>query len=380
MRIRSSMALAAIAGIASATIGVQPAVADTQQCGDNATDCPVITHVEVSRSTVAVSSTALVPVTYTVGLQSRWSYGIRSARMEESPYSVPLLLLSWSNHAYPVPVSNAVGLHRVSGTAMDGDWQGTMYLPSTDAGTVVPAAVSFIANDDPANAGDYSFVPASMQVPTAVSGSHQPKLTIGFRTGPAGSQTVVVGGRVTDSGTGRPMPNVSVRIATGAPPYCLVPMPSLRAVTDADGVYAIRVKSPPSSNCVGIAGPRNSDGLNSVVWQRAVPRFVRPTVNFGPATSSVAAGGSLTLSGSAALDGKPLNLMAFGARPHVLLQRWIHRAWQTVGDGYTRTSGRFDLVASPSSPGNWSYRAVFPGSVDAGYWTVASRSVTVRAT
>lgn len=354
---------------------MQPAAAaDSQQCSDNGTECPVITHVEVSRSSVTVGGTALVPVTYTIGLTSRWSYGIGTAPIQESAYSVPLLLFGWADLAFPSP-SLSVGVHRISGTAMQGDWRATIYVPSTVAGTIVPSAVSFINNDDPSRAGDISFTPDSMRVPTTVNGSHQPKLTIGFHDGPAGSKTVIVTGQVLDSATGTPMPNVSVRVAVGQP-SCLVPLPKLRAVSNPNGFYALSVPKSPYSNCVGIAGPPNSDGLNSIVIQQRVPRFVRPVVNFGPATSAVTLGHSVTLSGSAALDGAALSGVS-RVRGHVVLQRWINHGWQAVNDGYTRSSGRFDLVATPSAAGNWSYRAVLPGSVNAAYWTGVSRTVTV---
>jgi len=375
MRLRRGLTAGLVTAIAAALVVAQPAAAaDSQQCSDNGTECPVITHIEVSRSSVTVSGTALVPVTYTIGLTSRWSYGIGAAPIEDSAYSVPLLELGWSGRVLPnAPLS--VGLHRISGTAMQGDWRGTIYLPSTAAGTVVPSAVNFIVNDDPSRSGDVSIVPDSMRVPTTVNGSHQPKLTIGFHDGPAGSKTVIVTGKVLDSATGTPMPNVSVRVAIGQP-SCLVPLPKLRGVSNSTGVYALSVPQSLYSNCVGIAGPLNSDGLNSVVVEQLVPRFIRPVVNFGPVTSAVTLGRSVTLSGSAALDGEALSGMT-GIRGHVVLQRWFDHAWQTVGQTYTRSSGRFDLVATPSGVGNWSYRAVLPGSVNAAYWTGVSRTVTV---
>ena len=355
----------------------QPAgAADAQQCANGATDCPLITHVEVSRSAVTVAGTALVPVTYTVGLTSRWSYGIPSGPIEDSPYRVPLLLFGWADRSWPGPALNAVALHLVSGTAMEGDWRATIYVPSTVDGTMVPSAVSFISNDDPGRAGDYSIVPDSMRVPTAVGGSHAPKLTVGFHRASASSKTVVVTGQALDRATGKPIPNVSVRISTGQP-YCLLPLPALRGVTNANGAYAIGVADSAYYVCVGIAGPRNSDGLNSVVLAIHLANFVRPVVGLGPATSSISRGDSVTLSGTAALGGKPLGNTSYGTRAHVLLQRWINHGWQTVSDGHTRASGRFDLVATPSAAGTWSYRAILPGTVP-DYWTGASRAVTVQ--
>jgi len=376
MRLRHGLVAGLVTAVAAAAVLVaQPAAAaDTQQCSDNGAECPVITHVAVSRSSVTVSGAALVPVTYTIGLTSRWSYGIATGPIQDSAYSVPLLQFNWSGRSLPT-APLLVGLHRISGTAMQGDWRATIYLPSTVAGTIVPSAVNFIVNDDPSRSGDISIVPDSMRVPTTVDGSHQPKLTIGFHDGPAGSKTVIVTGQVLDRATGTPMPNVSVRVAVGQP-SCLVPLPKLRAVSNANGVYALSVPKSLDFNCVGIAGPPNSDGLNSVVVEQLVPRFIRPVVNFGPATSAVTLGHSVTLSGSAALDGKALSGMT-GIRGHVVLQRWFDHAWQTVGQTYTRSSGRFDLVATPSGAGNWSYRAVLPGSVNAGYWTGVSRVVTI---
>src|SRR4051812_16147196 len=130
----------------------------TQRCsaysdGTTSTSCPIITFVHVSRAAVTISDTKLVPLIYTVGLQRRdgAAYTTPGGQILDSPYSAPALQLgnTRAGATWPGHYTGAVSLHLVSSTSTEGRWQGTIYVPSTAAGTVVAKTVSFVTSDDP---------------------------------------------------------------------------------------------------------------------------------------------------------------------------------------------------------------------------------------
>jgi hypothetical protein len=222
-----------------------------------------------------------------------------------------------------------------------------------------------------------SYVPSSMQAPVAVTGQHVPAVSLGFRPDSAGGYRIDAFGTLRDTATGHGMAGVTLHLSGACPiPWSAQQRPTKR--TTSSGGFTFVLPNRGTVPCLTAMTAPNSDGVRGFILFRRYSPFVRPTVELRSPTGPVAAGRSTTLTGSAALVGSPLRCPGYNTNCHLQVQRAGRHGWVTVGDGYTRASGRFTLTVGPPAAGSYHYRISAPGEHYA-YWTGWSRAITLTA-
>jgi hypothetical protein len=157
-----------------------------------------------------------------------------------------------------------------------------------------------------------------------------------------------------------------------------------KKVTDASGFTApIRWGYPPlggTAYYVRALKVHGADELFTIDWAGVDPSVQsKPSAtwaNIKSSVSSIAAGGTMTLSGSVGGNGSP-------TRPNtVLVQRWVGGKWTTLGRALLLVNGRWSYVTVPRSLGVNQYRVVKPSNAcSAGVcYSPNASSGTVRVT
>jgi hypothetical protein len=297
-----------------------------------------ITGVTLGRASVAVSglNTVAVPVRVKAGYDST---------DPQAAYLSLVVSLQRTAGTGQLATMIAADLERVSGTVQDGEWLGTLAVPSTANGTFKVASVRVGPFARPGPGDPTPFAGPSL----AVTGVHLPKITAAVipRVVPFGSG-FTVRAAVTDSATGKPYgTKIPLRFIAGAA-WCLQMDLTASDSTDTAGIaqasYGGTLADIP--NCVRL---RNGafDKL-SLTLTPARPGIVAAT----PAATSARVGTTVDVNGS--VRGAPATCV-------VALQRLYGASqWRGVSAGTVRTSGRFTVKAQPPYAGNIPYRVYFP--------------------
>jgi hypothetical protein len=311
-----------------------------------------VTSVTLGRSTVVVSglNTVAVPVRVKGGYDST---------DPQHAYTSLVVYLSRTSGTHQLTTMIATPLERVAGTVQNGEWLGTLNVPSTANGTfkVVTVQVGPYKVDPPRPA------PVAFDGPTlTVAGSHLPRLTalVIPRVVPFGSG-FTVRAAVTDSATGKPY-GTKVLVAFASAGWCRYDTFEVR--TDTAGIaqtsYPGGLADVP--NCIRL---RNGEfDKLSLTLLVARPGILTAT----PAVASARVGTVVDVNGS--VLGKPV------ACPVALQRLYGATRWRGVSQGAVRASGRFTVKAQPPYVGNVTYRAYLPtcGRYQAGY----SRTFVIR--
>ena len=205
------------------------------------TSPPRVEDIRFSRTAVAVSGLATVPVTVSVRLTDASGVAETATGMTPSPQLTLGPVPGFRSRLAPV-------LTRTAGTATDGVWSATVHVPSTWR-TVRVTAVD--ATDHAGNV--LSGQPAGSPA-LRVAGRHRPALT--FRLEPLPGGGFRVHGRAYYTDTGRPIPRL--RLAALFDSNCDMAgrtVPNI--VTDARGRYEKRwpAGGPGDAGCVALTRP-----------------------------------------------------------------------------------------------------------------------------
>jgi hypothetical protein len=241
-----------------------------------------------------------------------------------------------------------------SGTAADGVYALTFFLPSTADGTwTVTGAEACSAT--PATQ------PVSSDTSFTVTGHHQPRMSWAVvpTPVPAAHPDFAVKGRVYDVDTGAGMPGVTVGANQdtgclydnqGEAPAFLDP----KLVTNSGGYFILTERGYTGLQCIAIGGTpgRNPDHFSLFVWFRTFVNAYRPSVSATATAPSVRAG---------AVDPVAGRVVGGVEGCSIALQRLSGAsAWRTESTGRLRDSLRFTLAARPPGSGRFVYRAYFP--------------------
>lgn len=323
---------------------------------------PRLTSITFDQSAVTVSGLATKFVDVRVRLTDDTGVEARSYLPSEELPSPSLQLNATPN--------SMIFLSLAEGDAQDGIWTGRIPVTSAWSGKVEPIAV--YAQDAAANK---LVVDPRTIVDTPslqVSSSHRPSLRITFTPEPlpAGKPFVEIV-TVLDTTTGKPWPNLSIRLSDDN--GCVEPGGVVVARTGTNGVY--RRTLPWSQrqwlHCAWVPGLNQPIVAFPPTWIAHDVRFARTEryrVYATAAATSVKAGTNVNVTGSVS----PVR-----AGKLVFLQRYISgRTWRSVGSAPIRASGRYTLVATPPGKATYQYRVYAPGDDRA----VGSLSATVRIT
>lgn len=313
-----------------------------------------VTSVTLGRSTVAVSglNTVAVPV--------RVKGGLDSTDPAHANTSLVVYLFRTSGTQHPTDMI-VTDLQRVAGTVQNGEWLGTLDVPSTANGTfkVISVQVGPYKVDPP------SPVPVAVDGPTlTVAGYNLPRITASVipRVVPFGSG-FTVRAAVTDSATGKPYgTRIPLRFAA-TEAWCRQPLyPG--TYTDTAGIaqtsYAGSLADVP--NCIRLRNGAFDKLILTLIPAR--PGIVAAT----PAVTSARVGTVVDVNGS--VLGPPV------ACPIFLQRLYGATQWRGVSQGAVRASGRFTVKAQPPYVGNVIYRAYFPTC--GRYQTGVSKSFVIR--
>jgi hypothetical protein len=294
-----------------------------------------VTSVTLNRTAVAVSGLNTVEVSVRV----KAAYNSTTA-----PSTTLVVLLQRTAGSGQLVTMATTDLELASGTVQNGEWLGTLDVPSTANGTFKVSGV---------RTGPYwrpSADPTPYAGPSlAVTGVHLPKLTAQVlpRTVPFGSG-FTVRAAVTDSATGKPYgTRIPLRfLATTA--WCRQLDGSAFEITDSAGIaqrsYEGSLADVP--NCVRLRNGAFDKLILTLTPAR--PGIVAAT----PAATSAQVGAIVDVNGS--VRGAPAGCV-------VTLQRLYGASqWRGVSAGSVRTSGRFTVKARPPYAGSLAYRVSFP--------------------
>jgi hypothetical protein len=313
-----------------------------------------VTSVTLGRTSVAVSGMNTVPV----------SVRVKASYDSDSPYVSLVVFLKRTAGTGQLVTMIAVDLARVAGTTQDGEWLGTLDVPSTANGTFQVSAVQVGPYTVNAS-GNNPIDPTPFTGPDlTVAGFHLPKLSASVvpRVVPFGSG-FTVRGAVTDSATGKPY-GTGIRIRLLAAAWC-------KQIAVSDG---------PRSNTAGVVEASYAGGLaDSVTCVRLINGpfdklsltflVARPGIVAAvPSKASAPVGTVVPVNGSVA--GAPAGCL-------VVLQRLLGATqWRTASQAPVRSSGRFTVLAQPPYAGNVLYRVSFPTCTR--YQAGVSKSFVIR--
>ena len=323
------------------------------------TAAPEVASISLSRESITVAATDVQLLTVDVRLTD----DVGVAEVDDSAGGHTPSLLFGSRG---VAVSLVLG----TGTAQDGVWTGVVAVTSDWAAREQPVRV--VAQDDAGNVLDVDPRTVVETPAVAVRSSHTPVVELTVTPDPVypnGAVTQTV--RVTDRDTGRPWPDLPIVLAgDNACPEDVFGTANAR--TDSNGRYQrvlpagelyqeLMCAWVPAAN---VPGQRSTRIGGDTAFAR-YKFLVRAT----PAAASVPAGVNVDVNGQVvpAIQGKV-----------VLLQRLSGTEWRTVGNGRTRASSRFTVVATPPGVGVWSYRVYAPG--DERHAGSMSPTFTIRGT
>lgn len=300
-----------------------------------------VDELTVSRTSVAVSGVATVPVTVTVKAHSNGP-------------SMQVLSLLWHHEPDSSQTGNPViPLLRLAGTPTDGTWRGVLHVGSVHNGTLRPDEI----------VADYCYVcgwpddAIPVEGPAiSVAGSHIPRISLTLRPNPVAlsASSVSLRAGVLDSQTGRPYRS-PVAVWFGYDSVCAEGGANHRRMT-VDGVATLRIdtrrdKAMLGLHCVFLNGPeRDSEG--SVVTLASVGEFfhVTTTLTSTPSAWSVRAGRPLVVRGRVA-----------GANDRtfieVTVQRLVGRSQWRELTTVPQSNGAYKATIRPSTRGTLTLRA-----------------------
>jgi hypothetical protein len=318
-----------------------------------AADTPRVLAVSLSGTSVTVDGLALAQVTVTATV-SGWPEEVQSVFLSRtSPASEP----SATQHLIAV-------VQRSSGDSGSGTYAGTLYVPSSAEGRW---RVDAISDAGPVATGDGSELtrdPRGDGVPDAVlavTGAHPPLIRLAIEPTPVPypSTRYTAVATYSDATTGKPI--VGRLVGIGFDNDCADGFPSTHR-TDAHGRFRRTITDPHGVTACAYAllpVPEATAAwkVTYAVWSTSATFAVRLSAK--PVRTRFQRGSSTTVHG---------NLVAVGAEPgraaaagtHVRLQRLVGRTWSSVNEAKIRSSGRYEVVATPPGRGRFVYRVWFP--------------------
>ncbi len=313
-----------------------------------------ITSVTLGRTSVAVSglNTVAVPV--------RVKGGYDSTDPAHANTSLVAYLFRTAGTGQ-LTTMIATDLVRVAGTVQDGEWLGTLAVPSTANGTFKVISVQV----GPYVVDKRGPDPVAVDGPSlTVAGYHLPRLTASVipRVVPFGSG-FTVRAAVTDSATGKPYgTKIPLRFAATAA-WCRQPLHP-GSLTSTAGIAQTSYEGALAdvSNCIRLRNGAFDKLILTILVAR--PAIVAAV----PAKTSVPVNTVVAVNGSVA--GAPT------ACP-VTLRRWHSSGvWVNASHAAVRPSGRFTLTAQPPYRGSNTYRVDF--AVCGRYQAGSSKSFVIR--
>ncbi|GAB3941125.1 hypothetical protein GCM10029976_059920 [Kribbella albertanoniae] len=316
-----------------------------------------ITKVELSRSSVAVSSLNTVPVKLTV------TGGYDSSDPQNANLTLHAILKRTAGTGME-NILTSMELFRTAGTTQNGTWEGNVNIPSTANGTFEAYGVMTGA-----------FFPGSGSMTTEtlvpnppkllITGTNQPKITARVLPDPLPfGQGYSIRWSVINGQTGKPY-GTRLKVWLANDNGCVESFGGPEYLTDTNGYVT---KAYPSSladygNCLLLPGNPAPNGGLGVIPNR--PGIVTAT----PSKTSAPVGTIVPVNGTVA--GAPncsINLQRlYGAT-----------AWRTVGTAQIRQSGRFTVNAQPAYKGLIYYRVSFPGCFH--FKSGVSKTFTIKGT
>jgi hypothetical protein len=315
---------------------------------------PQVLAVSLSTSSVAVDGLALAQVTVTTTVQG-WPDELHSAFLSRT-----------SSATEPSATSVMIAvLERSSGSPGAGTYQGTVYVPSSAAGTWRVSTVSD-AEPDSGSLGAMTTDrdPRADGVPDAalaVNGTHPPRIRLAIDPTPVPypSTRYTAVATYSDVATGRPL--VGRPVVIGFDNECVETSPPGRP-TDAHGQVRRAVQDAQGFLvCAWAPLPVPAATFQWRVNYAVTATGATYTIRLGakPARTTVKLGSSTNVNG---------NVVAVGAQPgraaaagtHVRLQWLVGRTWRSVNEAKVSSSGRYHVAATPPSRGRHLYRVWFP--------------------
>lgn len=350
------------AGLAASAVilAAPPAVAGSAAAGSGPQ--AAVTSVRLSTSRIVVSGVATAPLTVEVGFRQE-----STAQFPPEPSRVVLYPAELRD---PLPPPARLGatarlisvvMMRVTGTATDGTWRGTVPIPSSLNGRWRVGCVMLPVV--PPGHGGICLTPSAAQRPTlVVVGTHRPRLTMQIsptRVPPpyTGNTDLRVSGRVVDSATGRPFRTarpLDVTVSFGA--MCVVEGDCSHdaglsgAYVAADGRFTTAVDTDQLSPvCVTlpVAGTHPTDN-QAPTYARAcrdVTYTLRLRATSAPRTVRLEQ--QITVTGRLLPAPKGLNTSA-ATGAVVQLQRLDSGVWRSIGRATTRPDGSV-IVRAPAA-------------------------------
>jgi len=341
-------ALLALVLVASAAVA-GPAAAEQ-------TPTTTLVDVQLSRSAVQVSGLGAVKVVVSVHLKD--PQGVEDSFNSHIPHPVPLVSLERTSGGATAgaPRWRSLDLDLTSGTAQDGIWTATAWVPSTFEGTW---QVSYVIAGDGDDALGVDPRTVGITRTLTVSATHQPELTahVEPRVVVGAGGPVTVKGRVVDADTGAPVRGLLLTIGTSAGEDCgaFGYGGSAWTTTDSRGYYAFRRTAKEGRFCVIAALPQRRRDLDvyrdTTVLFRTVAPKTQPVVSAVPDRTTVRAGRRVAIRGSVVAR---INV----EQMQVVLQRRVGRHWRQVNTSRVRSSGRYTVHATPPTRGRHLYRVV----------------------
>lgn len=258
--------------------------------------------VTVSRSAVAVSGVATVPVTIT----ARATYAAAPGDPPDSAGMSVLALVLDNGPLPPRPQSGqglVVPLVRVAGTPRDGTWRGVAHIGSVRNGTLRVVG----AWADPCFTCGQMFEPTPVDGPTiGVDGRSIPRIALTLSPDPVAltAPSVTLRATVVDSGTGRPY-RAPVRVWFAHDNVCAEGEAFVSRATQA-GVATLRLDTRRDKlmrwlQCAFVYGPAtDSTGAKVTLVATGAHFDVTTTLTLTPAARSVRAGRPLVVRGRVA--------------------------------------------------------------------------------
>lgn len=317
--------------------------------------------ITLSRSSVAASGVATVPVTVTA-----------QAKTTDSEPMSRLVIAFERDRPPPAGVLPAlfVTMERVSGTPTDGVWRGVAHVGSVYDGTLTATA----ALRDPCWTCGTDVLSADLAGPSIrVRGSHIPRIQVAAVPNPIAlsARAATVRATVIDSDTGRAFAK-PVTVWFAFDNVCVEgEATTSRATVGGVARLALDVRRDKNAllglHCAFLYGPKDTAGQKVPLVANATYFDVTSTVTIRPAASSVRVNRPLRVSGTIA-DARSLDVLT------VSVQRLTGRSqWRTLATA-TATNGRYSTNIRYGTRGRLTLRTVVQGVKATSRTTV----VTVR--
>jgi hypothetical protein len=328
---------------------------------------PHLVDVTLSRTSVAVARSDMVPVTVEVRLTHE--NGVPETADVDglgAPWPAVVLSKVTPSTTAGAPSGTYRDLDRTSGTARDGVWSAEILVPATYHGRWQVTRV--IAAGDQGLVLDVDPREIGMTRTLSVAGSHVPRLSFGFAPDPVVGNypSVDVKGRITDSDTGAPMSGMLLTLGAYSAENCgaFGWGGSAATTTNAMGYYSFDDLAPDEGYyCVIQSAPPRATDIAQ--WRTTIALFRRGSPRIQPIIAARAERTPVRIGESVDVIGRVTPLHAGicdGCGPErIFLERYVGGTWRRVESSLIRASGRYTLTATPPSVGNHRYRVFLPG-------------------